>query len=503
VSVIRVQAFRFSIVNYLATAVAAVSTLWIYPLELDAYGLAQLLVSISMLCIPMATLGTLTLVVKFFPEYKAKGFGKSYLFNVLVLGFGFLSISGILALCINEPILKFLEYLSFDAHVIAKHKYVIAALVAIMLYNNIAIMHASNYNRIAVPTAYQNLLPKLFLPILIICLYTELIDMALFARLWVLSFVVASMGLTWYLSRIDALDVKPVFHFFKKDRLRRILSYVGFTGAGSLGSLLIGKIDVIMVGTLLGLKEAGVYGMALFIGNVLTIPANAVWQIASPVLSEAFEKNDWVRIRDVYQRSSTNLLVIGILIYFGILGSLDSVLLLSPNYDDISTALPLFAIIGLSKLVDMGASVNQYVLMYSSKYRSLLVFVLIMAVCNVLLNYFFIKSMGILGAALATFTTVYIYQILKYLYIDKVFNMYPFSAQTWRILLLFVLSLCYYLLLPKIFPPIFQAMVYGVGLVVLYVFSTRILKVDADVVHSVENFYRKAQDKLREKRSSR
>jgi O-antigen/teichoic acid export membrane protein len=278
---------------------------------------------------------------------------------------------------------------------------------------------------------------------------------------------------------------------------------VGFTGAGSLGSLLIGKIDVIMVDTLLGLKEAGVYGMALFIGNVLTIPANAVWQIASPVLSEAFEKNDWVRIRDVYQRSSTNLLVIGILIYFGILGSLDSVLLLSPNYDDISTTLPLFAIIGLSKLVDMGASVNQYVLMYSSKYRSLLVFVLIMAVCNVLLNYFFIKSMGILGAALATFTTVYIYQILKYLYIDKVFNMYPFSAQTWRILLLFVLSLCYYLLLPKIFPPIFQAMVYGVGLVVLYVFSTRILKVDADVVHSVENFYRKAQDKLREKRSSR
>jgi hypothetical protein len=81
--------------------------------------------------------------------------------------------------------------------------------------------------------------------------------------------------------------------------------------------------------------------------------------------------------------------------------------------------------------------------------------------------------------------------------------MYPFSAQTWRILLLFVLSLCYYLLLPKIFPPIFQAMVYGVGLVVLYVFSTRILKLDADVVHSVENFYRKAQDKLREKRSSR
>jgi O-antigen/teichoic acid export membrane protein len=500
VSVIRTQAFRFSVVNYLATALAAVSTLWIYPLELDAYGLAQLLVSISMLCIPLSTLGTLTLVVKFFPEYNAKGFGRSYMFNVLVLGFGFLAVSGIIALFVNEPILKFLEYHSFDAHIIAKHKYTIAALVAIMLYNNVAILHSSNYNKIAIPSAYQNLLPKLFLPVLILFLYTELIDMALFARLWVLSFAVASIGLTWYLSRIDALDLKPGFQFFKRDRLKKILSYSGYTGAGTLGNLLIGKIDVIMVGTLLGLKEAGVYGMALFIGNVLTIPANAVWQIASPVLSDAFEQNNWTRIKEVYQKSSSTLLVIGLLIYFGILGSLDSILLLSPNYQAISTALPLFAILGLSKLVDMGASVNQHVLMYSSKYRSLLVFVLIMAISNVLLNYFLIKWMGIMGAALATFITVYIYQILKYLYIDSVFNLHPFSRMTWRILMLFVLSLCYYLFLPKVFPPILQAIVYGTGLVVLYVLSIRLMKIDADVVHSVISYYNKGLDKFRNRK---
>src|SRR5690606_34623371 len=59
VSVIRVQAFQFSIVNYVATALGAISTLWIYPLDFDAYGLAQFLVSMATLFIPIATLGTL------------------------------------------------------------------------------------------------------------------------------------------------------------------------------------------------------------------------------------------------------------------------------------------------------------------------------------------------------------------------------------------------------------------------------------------------------------
>jgi hypothetical protein len=36
-----------------------------------------------------------------------------------------------------------------------------------MLYNNVAILHSSNYNKNAIPSAYQNLVPKLFLPVLI------------------------------------------------------------------------------------------------------------------------------------------------------------------------------------------------------------------------------------------------------------------------------------------------------------------------------------------------
>jgi len=153
VSIIKAQTFRYSFINYLATGIAVVSTLWIYPLELDSYGLAQLLVSLAAFSIPIATMGTFSVIVKFFPEYKALGLGRSFLFNVLVLGFGTFSLALIVAILINTPILKFLDYLGFDAYVIAKHKYVMVALIAMMLYNSLLVLHASNYNKIVIPSA--------------------------------------------------------------------------------------------------------------------------------------------------------------------------------------------------------------------------------------------------------------------------------------------------------------------------------------------------------------
>lgn len=497
-SVIRVQAFQFSIVNYLATALAAVSTLWIYPLDFDAYGLAQFLVSMAFLFIPIATLGTLTIVVKFFPEYSGQGLRKAYLFNVLVLGFGSLALAAVVAILVNEPILKFIEFLRFDAYLIAKHKYTIAILIAFMFYNNALTMHASNYNKIALPSAFQNLLPKLVLPVLVILAYSEAIHMAWFARLWVLSFALTSIGLTLYLSQIGALDLRPKLHFFTRGKLRRLFSYSGYVGAGQMGNILIGKIDVIMVATLIGLKETGIYGMALFIGNVLAIPTSAVWQISAPVISKAVEEHDWDRIREVYKKSSTNLLVIGTFMYFLILGTLDAVLHLSPKYLEMSGIIPLFAIIGISRLMDMGVGINQQILTYSSRYRSVIVFVAIMAITNVILNYVLVTGMhGAIGAAISTTVTVFIYQALKYFYVHEKFGIHPFTGMTLRIVLVFGILFVYFLLLPRIGSPFVQAAIYAVGLAILYLACIRLLRIESDVTTAVYGYAEKALQRLR------
>src|SRR5690606_20054936 len=169
-----------------------------------------------------------------------------------------------------------------------------------------------------------------------------------------------------------------------------------------------GKIDVIMIATLIGLKETGVYGLAIFIGNVLAIPTSAVWQITSPQLAKGINENDWDRITEIYKKTSANLLIIGVFIYFLLLGLLDSALHLSPKYEEMTDIIPFFAVIGISKLIDMGASVNHQILTYSTRYRSVLTFVAILGISNVVLNYFLVTGMdGAIGAAISTCITVY------------------------------------------------------------------------------------------------
>ena len=83
--VIRKQAGYQSLFNYLGTAIGAVAVLWIYPLELEAYGLAQFLVGTGQFLIPFASLGLITLVVRFYPEFKSSEWRESYLASMLIL----------------------------------------------------------------------------------------------------------------------------------------------------------------------------------------------------------------------------------------------------------------------------------------------------------------------------------------------------------------------------------------------------------------------------------
>ncbi|HHM20653.1 MAG TPA: hypothetical protein ENJ20_01400, partial [Bacteroidetes bacterium] len=69
--VIKRQSIKQSIVNYLAVGVAAFSTVFIYPLDKEAYGLAGFVLSTAQFAMPFIILGFNGVSVRFFPQYLA------------------------------------------------------------------------------------------------------------------------------------------------------------------------------------------------------------------------------------------------------------------------------------------------------------------------------------------------------------------------------------------------------------------------------------------------
>ena len=68
--VIKRQGLKNTIVNYAGVALAALSTIFIYPNDRETYGLAQFLIGTSLFLLPIMSLGGNSVMVRFFPRFR-------------------------------------------------------------------------------------------------------------------------------------------------------------------------------------------------------------------------------------------------------------------------------------------------------------------------------------------------------------------------------------------------------------------------------------------------
>lgn len=447
--VIRRQAAWQSIVNYLGTAIGAAAILWVYPLEGDAYGRAQFLAGTGQFLIPFVSLGGITLVVRFFPEFKGKAWREGYLLNMLLIATLAVGALGALTWAFGGALLEGLRKLGFRDEYLYEYSSELILIAILLLYSQILVLHASNYKKIVVPSVFQNLLPKLVLPPLILLLYYGKISLGLLIDLWLVTFVVSLIGLAWYLASIGGLDLKPRIRLLNRDVLRRMFSYASFAGASQMGNNLISRIDIVLIALLIDFQASGIYFIAVFLARVVQIPTSAIAQISAPVIAESWIKNDSEEIHRVYKKAGLNLFVLGLFLTSFVLLAADPLFQFSANYNFLIQAVPIFVFLGLTQLVGMLTSVNYHVILYSHLYRFELIFILVAGILNVPLTYYLINTVGITGAAISTLIASCVLNLARLVFIQLRFGMSPFSSKTINSLLLALFCLLFYLFMPR------------------------------------------------------
>ena len=108
-----------------------------------------------------------------------------------------------------------------------------------------------------------------------------------------------------------------------------------------------------------------------------------------------------------------------------------------PDGTDIAPFKNVFLFLALGKLIDMGFSTNNHILIYSKYFRYNLFFVLLLALLNLVLNYVFIQIYGLIGAAMASAISLAIFNLLKYVFIYIKLKFSPFTHETLKLLLIF------------------------------------------------------------------
>lgn len=421
------QSVRNAGISYVGILIGFISTIKLFPniLEADQFGLTRVMLAIALVSVQTINFGIPSTIVKFFPSLSKMTSNPGGLFWAF-------TIPPLIGLCAFIVL-----YLVFKEAIIGMHQedadllsnYYLYVIPLVFFISSFGILTA--FAKVNLDTVFASFLQDIFLRVVIILIlvlyYFDIINFDHFILLFILNYALQYLLLLAYCIFKRQLSLKPVFSMFNKMQRNEILSYSFFALFSGLTMVLVGNIDLIMVGTFEGLASSGIYAIALYVGAVILVPKKAIGKISHPIISKSFAENDMHNIESVYKQSSSNQYLAGFLIYIGVLANLDNLYaMLPPEY---SAGGIVIVIIGLANLFDMITGANGQIIISSKYYRFDFYSSVILMVSAVILNYILIPDYGIKGAALATATSIFIINTARVIYVWVKLRMQPFSVK--------------------------------------------------------------------------
>lgn len=418
----------------------------VYPHVLTEYGLAQVLLSIGMVGMPLLAMGANTVAIRFFPRFQDKASGHHGFLPLLMLlcgiGFGIFTLFSIL---FWEPFSAFLEKKS---PLLRHYLWLGFPMAFCYVTSSVLAAYSANFKRIVVPSLLLDFSQKLSLPLLLIAVWQNWISLDVAVWGMVLHAASVTIGLIFYLKSIGEWHWKPEWTFVDKDLRRQIGQFITFGALGGFALLVAAKSDVFMVGSLSAVKAAGVYSIAAYLAAVIEVPTKSLYTASASSVAKYLAENQRSELEKLYRSVSINLLTAGLVLFGCIWVSIDSLFYILPNGDVLAEGKSVFLFIGLARLVEMGTSLNNYMVYYSQYYRYSLLSLGVMALSNIALNIWLIPLMGISGAALATLLSVTGYNAVSLWLVWLKFRLQPFGPNTLKVIGLAAASFLFANLIP-------------------------------------------------------
>lgn len=464
------QSVKGSIATYLGALVGYLNVIFIFPFFFseEEIGIIRFLLEVSVVLTGFTLLGTQYSLVRFYPKLSNsndKGIAFfAYLIPFIgVILFVLLSIGfkGIFPMLFGEKSQELLPYLIY-----------VYPLITILSLNTITETYCSVLGRITFPRLSKELVLRLGISIMALLFGIQWLSFenALIFLIGVHSLVLI-LNLI-YLGKLKKIDFRLSTINISPEIKRDYFKYNSFVVVASLSSVILNKVDFVMVSSMQGMADTGIYSTAFYLAMIVEIPRRSILQIGSPIISKYMHDENWGELKTVYAKSSINLLIAGFVLFIFMWINLPSLFYIMPNGNSFSKGILVFYFIGLAKLAEIGVGFASAILTNSSFYGFSLIMSLVTAVVAILINLFLIPLYGINGAAIGTFVSYLVSSIFLVVIIYIKLKIHPFSLATLKLALLALLVLCLFFFFPfnpstsVILNSLINTIIYGLPFVV-------------------------------------
>lgn len=476
------QSFLNLISIGIAFLIGAVNTLYLYPTFLGSklQGLIIALLAISNLLQPFISFGTQHAVIRYYSKYNKKT-DKD----------GLLTLSIIIPLVIVilfVPIFftyydQIRLYLFQSDQSLSKYAYVILFIAVSTSFFEVFY----SWLRVKLKSVFGNFLkelyPRLLIAFLLISYSYGILNFENFVLFLIYGYYLRLLIVIIYSFYIN----RPRISFAFKSDFIEVFKYCLLIFLSGAASSIILDIDKSMLSSILTVENVAYYSVAVFIAAVIEIPGRAMFQILSPVVADAINKNHFKKLEGLLKKSSTNLVLVASLFFLLINLNLNDFYEML-NQDGYSIGIPIVIIVSFGKLYSMSIGCINNIISNSKYYYYTFWFSLFSSILAVVLNIYLITEYGIVGAAYATLIVLIIMNSLK-LYLIKVkFNIHPYSKDTVKIIVLSILGFVIFSNLKLDFDPVLNIIVKSSLVLILYTLSAYIFRLSDDVNIFIDKF---------------
>jgi O-antigen/teichoic acid export membrane protein len=328
-----------------------------------------------------------------------------------------------------------------------------------------------------------------FLNLLLIILYIYgFIDFEKFVLFYVLIYISPLIIILLILiKRKQIYFILPNKKLLKKYK-NEIIKVAIFGVVSGFSGIAVMNIDKAMVTDYIGIDEMGVYAVSFYFGVLISLPGKPLRKISSIILAEAWKNNNINEIMTVYRKSISNLLLIGTLIYVGIIINIDNIFKIIPDY---ISGKNVILLIGGAYLVEMFSGTSA-IIIASSKYYKVHAYIMLLTIGLVVItNLLFIPIWHLSGAAFASFITIVIASLIRYVFLLNKFKLQPYFYKHFIIIGIGGLMIIINYFIPKSNNFIIDILIRSSIISLLFIYLSYVFKVSSDANKLLQVLFQK------------
>ncbi len=425
--IIQRDSFRVSMISYGGAILGYLNKIFLFTNFLDTgqVGLANLLVTISLIYAQVSALGIRSIITRFFPFFQDENKQHhGFLFGVTTLALAGFVLTTLLFVALRQP---FTLLYQESSPLLVEYAWFIVPLALATLFYNLFESYLRSVYRNVIPTLAHEVILRIGVTVSITLYALGVLSFPGFVVVYVIAYCVPPLLLMFYAGYQGLLAFKPTYSRLWQ-RLGKIMIVYGlFTLVTNLSTFLLVSIDSLMVASMIDLGAAGIYTTMVFMTSVMLIPYRSMVKVAGPLVARFWKTRHMAGMEEVYQKATAGNLVVGASLFLIIWVNLDNIFqFMAPAYE---AGRYVFLVLGIGKLFDMSAGLNATILMTSKKYRYDLFFTLTMVCFAVAANMLLIPQLGMEGAALASALTLILFNLLRIAFIQHHYRIQPFARK--------------------------------------------------------------------------